>query len=380
MSQFAWNKEFETGMALLDEHYIRLVGDIHSMAACLEEDHGEGGLRFNTVLNQILDQSSRHFATEECEMREIGIDAIHVSLHIVEHHRFTTQLNNIWSARYSIPSPSKVLLEYALAWLHFHLIEFDFSLARQISLIQKGATQEDVCAQESVLSQHPTLSAASRKLLFAQGELGEYLAKSNQLLEARVLERTRELESVNQRLELLSRMDGLLSIPNRVFFDDRLKSEWRLTRRNKQPITLMLIDVDYLRQYNETYGHLEGDQCLRAVARAAKESLYRPGDAVCRFDSDAFAFLLPDTTAEGADIVATRLMERLSKMAIPHASSPIEMQVTVSVGIATMEPALGGEALGIVIQAEDALGVSKSKGRNQISVYRPTSHLSLAKA
>lgn len=203
--------------------------------------------------------------------------------------------------------------------------------------------------------------------------------KSNQLLEARVMERTRELETVNQRLEMLSRMDGVLGVSNRAYFDERIKTEWRLARRHKQPISLLMIDVDFLRQFNETYGHLEGDNCLRSIARATREGLFRPSDIVARYGGEELVALLPNTSHEGALLVADRIRSQVDSYAIPHAASSVASRVTVSIGVATLEPEKGGEALSLLLQAENALFQAKKRGRNQIIMFRDITPLKLAK-
>ena len=375
-----WAVEFESGLGVFDDQHRQLVEMINELSASLDAEEVEAADHFHTVVNRTFDSASKHFADEEKMMRDIGVDPRHVGQHFTDHQRFIEQLNNIWDARHTIVSPASVLLEFLVAWLRFHILDEDQTLVRQIQLIQSGQSPSDAyVAVEGAIDRTNTIRVAGRQLHQVMAAQIEYLVKSNQLLEARVMERTRELEIVNQRLEMLSRMDGVLGISNRAYFDDRIKTEWRLARRNKQPISLLMIDVDYLKLYNDTYGHLEGDNCLRSVARAAREGLFRPTDLVARFGGEELVVLLPNTTLDGARLVAERIKSQVDGYAIPHAASSVSKKVSVSIGLATLEPVQGGDALALLLQAENALCQAKKRGRNLIQAYRDVATLTLAK-
>ena len=375
-----WAVEFESGLGVFDDQHRQIVEMINELSASLDAEEVEAADHFHTVVNRTFDSASKHFADEEKMMRDIGVDPRHVGQHFTDHQRFIEQLNNIWDARHTIVSPASVLLEFLVAWLRFHILDEDQTLVRQIQLIQSGQSpSEAYVAVEGAIDRTNTIRVAGRQLHQVMADQIDYLVKSNQLLEARVMERTRELEIVNQRLEMLSRMDGVLGISNRAYFDDRIKTEWRLARRNKQPISLLMIDVDYLKLYNDTYGHLEGDNCLRSVARAAREGLFRPTDLVARFGGEELVVLLPNTTLDGARLVAERIKSQVDGYAIPHAASSVSKKVSVSIGLATLEPVQGGDALALLLQAENALCQAKKRGRNLIQAYRDVATLTLAK-
>lgn len=375
-----WAVEFESGLGVFDDQHRQIVEMINELSASLDAKEVEAADHFHTVVNRTFDSASKHFADEEKMMRDIGVDPRHVGQHFTDHQRFIEQLNNIWDARHTIVSPAGVLLEFLVAWLRFHILDEDQTLVRQIQLIQSGQSpSEAYVAVEGAIDRTNTIRVAGRQLHQVMADQIDYLVKSNQLLEARVMERTRELEIVNQRLEMLSRMDGVLGISNRAYFDDRIKTEWRLARRNKQPISLLMIDVDYLKLYNDTYGHLEGDNCLRSVARAAREGLFRPTDLVARFGGEELVVLLPNTTLDGARLVAERIKSQVDGYAIPHAASSVSKKVSVSIGLATLEPVQGGDALALLLQAENALCQAKKRGRNLIQAYRDVATLTLAK-
>ena len=379
--KLAWAEDFESGLDVFDDQHRLLVDLINELSSNLDAEGTEAAEHFHTVVTRTFEFASNHFADEEKMMREIGVDTRHFGQHFTDHQRFIEQLNNIWDARHTITSPASVLLEFLVAWIRFHILDEDQSLVRQIKRIQAGESPSEAYeAVEASIDRTNSIRAAGRHLHQVMAEQIEYLVKSNQLLEARVMERTHELETCNQRLEMLSRMDGVLGISNRAYFDERVKTEWRLARRNKQPISLLMVDVDFLRQYNEAYGHLEGDNCLRSVARAMREGLFRPTDIVARFGGEELVALLPNTTLDGARLVAERIKATVDSYAIPHAASSISTRVTVSIGLATMEPDKGGEGWSLLIQVEDALLQAKKRGRNQIQAYRDGSPLKLAKS
>ena len=374
-----WAEEFECGMAMFDDQHRLLMDLVNELSANLDAEESEAIENFQTVITRTFDAAAKHFADEERVMREGGVDMRHVGQHCTDHQRFIDQINNIWDARHTIVSPASVLLEFLAAWIRFHVVDQDQALVRQIKRIQAG---ESACAayeaEEASIDRTTSIRSAARRLHQVTAEQLEFLVKSNQLLEARVMERTRELEGVNKRLEMLSRMDGLLGISNRTYFDERIKTEWRLARHHKQPISLVMIDVDFLRKYNETYGHLEGDNCLRRVARAAREGLFRPTDILARYGGEEIIALLPNTTIDGARLVAERITGIVDSYAIPHAASEVSSRVTISIGVSTVEPDKGGEPLTLLLQAEDAMMQAKKRGRAQIQAYREASALFLA--
>ena len=181
-----------------------------------------------------------------------------------------------------------------------------------------------------------------------------------------VEQRTRELEEANRRLERLSMLDGLTGVANRRRFDEALDVEWRRARRSALPLSLMLVDVDAFKLFNDTYGHLEGDACLRRVSETLAASLGRAADLAARFGGEEFVALLPHTSAEEAAGLAERLRGRVEALSIPHATSPVAGVVTVSIGCATAVPTEDGEPAALLAAADAALYAAKRAGRNRI--------------
>ena len=175
----------------------------------------------------------------------------------------------------------------------------------------------------------------------------------------------RELDTANQELRRLSSSDGLTGISNRRYFDTMLDREWRRARRNGTSLSLILCDIDFFKGYNDSHGHLAGDDCLRRVAEALRTTLERGGDTPARYGGEEFAVVLPDTPLEGAMIVAEKARQAVMGLHIPHVNSP-HTWVTLSLGVADHLPQ-EGESPHVLIEAADkALYEAKRQGRNRV--------------
>jgi len=180
-----------------------------------------------------------------------------------------------------------------------------------------------------------------------------------------------ELEESNNALQLLSCQDGLTGIANRRRFDEFMASEWKRAGRKKLPLTLILIDIDYFKAYNDNYGHQKGDDTLKSVAAALDKSLNRPADLLARYGGEEFVVVLPDTTMQGALQLANSLLDNVRLLAVPHEHSPVSNQVTISAGIACCEPNLSHNTIALLIEAADkALYEAKERGRNQVVISK----------
>lgn len=178
-----------------------------------------------------------------------------------------------------------------------------------------------------------------------------------------------KLVKANRRLEIQARTDSLTKLPNRREFKKVLSHEYMRAKRNRSPLSIVMIDIDYFKHFNDHYGHLSGDACLRLVARTLRKSLKRNTDIVTRFGGEEFAAILPDTDQKGAWIVARQIMESIESLGIKHSFSEFN-RVTISQGIATYSPAHDPELADqsdIVSAADEALYLSKNHGRNQIN-------------
>ena len=165
--------------------------------------------------------------------------------------------------------------------------------------------------------------------------------------------------------ELLS-TDAMTGIGNRRRFDDALDREWRRCSRSGKPLSLIMVDVDHFKAYNDYHGHLQGDECLRQVARLMVGCVGRPGDLVARYGGEEFVCLLPEVNAEGARAVAVKFVMAIARGAIPHGALPNDGRLTISVGVATSNNVSQQTPAGLVALADGLLYDAKRAGRDQI--------------
>jgi len=179
------------------------------------------------------------------------------------------------------------------------------------------------------------------------------------------------LREANAKLELQAATDGLTGIPNRHRFDAALQQEWARHERTGLPLSVALIDADFFKAFNDEYGHLAGDECLRTVARAIRASVRRPTDFCARFGGEEFVVILPNTDEQGALRVAELLRTHVRTLAIPHALSKVSPYVTVSIGIATTIPTQEMSHLDFLHDVDMALYRAKESGRDRIVQVAP---------
>lgn len=175
-----------------------------------------------------------------------------------------------------------------------------------------------------------------------------------------------ELKHYRDVLESQASTDGLTGIPNRRHFDQSLDREWRSAIRRKSQISLILTDIDCFKPYNDYYGHLGGDECLRSVAQALAGGPRRPAELVARYGGEEFAVILPDTDLAGAVHVASELLERVRAMKLPHQKSVVTDHVTLSLGVASMTPEVGQNPSELIQRADAQLYEAKKGGRNRV--------------
>jgi len=181
----------------------------------------------------------------------------------------------------------------------------------------------------------------------------------------RLVQMSDDLRIANQQLEMLSQSDPLTGLLNRRAFDTRLQHEIDVARRDGKPLTLVLCDVDHFKRYNDSAGHLAGDECLRQLAGLMRRICRRPRDCAARYGGEEFALILPDTPRSGAMTFARAARRMLQALALPHPDRELAPYVTVSGGITTCQPDADTSAEGLLMRADEALYTAKARGRNR---------------
>ena len=185
--------------------------------------------------------------------------------------------------------------------------------------------------------------------------------------ERSLLESRRQLEEANALLELTSNLDGLTAIPNRRSFETFYELEWRRASRELKWISLIMIDVDFFKSFNDHYGHPDGDKCLRHIAQAL-QVVNRAGDMVARYGGEEFVAVMAGTSLLGARHMAEQMRERVQELRIPHECSSAAAQVTISLGVASLIPDAKAQPSDLLLKADQALYMAKSRGRNRVAV------------
>jgi|TARA_R100000687_G_scaffold25592_3_gene21941 diguanylate cyclase (GGDEF)-like protein/PAS domain S-box-containing protein len=175
-----------------------------------------------------------------------------------------------------------------------------------------------------------------------------------------------ELIKLQKELEELSFKDGLTGVANRRMFDSVIETEWLKARQNKQPLSLIIIDIDFFKEYNDFYGHLQGDDCLKQVAETLNNVKARSRDFFGRFGGEEFIMLLPEADENAAWSIAERCRQALFKKQIPHEQSKVSQLLTISLGVSTMIPSHDDEHNELISRADKQLYQAKQKGRNCI--------------
>ncbi len=186
-----------------------------------------------------------------------------------------------------------------------------------------------------------------------------------------MVEKGLALEKANEQLLRLSTTDGLTGIANRRMFDHTLRAEWQRCARNKGDLSLLMIDIDHFKAYNDHYGHQTGDECLRQVARILAMCAKRSGELVARYGGEEFVILLPATDAQEAMAVAERCIQEMRNAKIPHADSPLSPWLSVSVGVASMKASNAEIPAALTAQADSAMYCAKKSGRDRFEMFDP---------
>ena len=208
--------------------------------------------------------------------------------------------------------------------------------------------------------------AAWRQRALTIGSLMVVLALGFVALSAVLSNQLRRRMRAESELQLLARTDGLTGLNNRRTFGEILELEWRRARRARNVFSLLFVDIDRFKAYNDTYGHQAGDEALAAVARCIGESIRRPGDTAARYGGEEFVVLLPNTPSSGASFIAEKIRSAICNLSIQHAGSEYGL-VTASIGTASWDPASGNDVTDLMKAADEALYHAKAMGRNIVS-------------
>jgi diguanylate cyclase (GGDEF)-like protein/PAS domain S-box-containing protein len=208
------------------------------------------------------------------------------------------------------------------------------------------------------------LETNARTIRNDEGELQGIVAISRDINER--IDKESKLLELNEKLEYLSNMDSLTDIPNRRYFEKKYNNEWNRTMRSSMPLSVLMVDIDYFKKFNDYYGHQAGDVCIKQIATVIKETLKRPGDFVARYGGEEFIVLLPETDEIGAISLGESILNNVINLKIENEGSKIEQYITVSIGCSTVIPSKQHNPDDLIKEADKALYLAKESGRNQV--------------
>ncbi|MBY0453770.1 MAG: diguanylate cyclase [Burkholderiaceae bacterium] len=374
MDAFVWDQNFVTGLPDVDKQHHDLVDLFNELSRSMFlADTGREDLLHGTF-ERLVAYTEYHFRDEEGLMRAEGVDPRHIAAHESMHQEFVVQVGAMWGRRSSMSDPAEIFIGFLTSWLGLHILGIDQSLSRQITLIRAGMPAAQAFEQETSGHDNGTQALLKMigKLYHVLSSQNAELAQANLLLEDRVAQRTQELacandelQAANTRLEAFSRTDGLLQIANRGYFNDRLQQASAQAVRQQKPMALLMIDVDFFKRYNDSYGHQAGDACLQAVARAVQQAVHRSTDLVARYGGEELAVILPDTDTATAAAIAVRVVAAVAALGLEHKASDAAPHVSISVGVTSQVPTDDDAATTLLARADKALYRAKHTGRNR---------------
>ena len=191
------------------------------------------------------------------------------------------------------------------------------------------------------------------------------LNRTSTILQSRI-QLLMQMKHSQDQLARSARIDGLTQVNNRREFERSIETEWRRAQRSKRSLVLIMLDIDHFKAFNDHYGHLAGDGCLRSVAQAIKSSIQRAEDSVCRYGGEEFAVILPESDIKGAELLAEKIRSTIEGLQIKHEKSSTAPVVTISLGLASYSPSEEIYPNDLIEQADRALYKAKNRGRNQV--------------
>ena len=364
MNSFTWDKNFETGIDLVDEQHQYLVGFINHYGNLLSENT----LSIDDISVALLDltrYAEFHFKEEESLMRERGVYSLHIEEHVKVHRVF---MQDIYSMQAFILEEDQLsarqLLDFLIHWLAYHILGIDQNMARQVAAIEEGATPLQAFEVEEKQKDSSTVPLlAALKGLFEQvSERNKQLLRFNQLLESKVEERTAELKRANKKLEELSLTDSLTKLPNRRSAFKQLAVHWQDSKEFGTPLVCIMIDADHFKCINDTCGHDAGDLVLQTLARELKNS-FRNDDIVCRLGGDEFLIICPHTDLKGGMYVAEITRLKVSELQVETGNQAWIGSISMGVAELTQE----FESINELIKAADeSVYLAKNSGKNSV--------------
>ncbi|MCW8994427.1 MAG: bacteriohemerythrin [Psychromonas sp.] len=337
MEAFTWDKSFVTGLDGVDQQHFYLVGLINQFGKLLAQNE-LSEKELESIFQELHDYTFYHFQHEEKLMKRAGIDFQFFSLHSDAHQNFLLEIT-VMQAEISVDNNASLrdFFDFLTHWLAYHILGMDQNMARQIAAIENGCSPEQAYQATSIEVDDAT-EALLRALnyMFKQvSERNKELHQLNKTLEMQVAQRTQALLEANQHLQRIAVTDVLTELPNRRYAMSHLSLLWGKAEQQNNPLSCLMIDVDYFKEVNDKYGHCAGDQVLIELSQRLQQTL-RTDDIICRLGGDEFLVICENTDFAGARYIAQLLCSSVAELKVNVGKGGTWFG-SVSIGVATKQ-------------------------------------------
>ena len=362
---FPWNRNFETGIEEIDEQHKVIVMLLNKLANHLTQ---EEVLKVEDTFNELAKYADFHFKCEEKIWKKYIKNDILVKTHKSNHDSFLPKVLELKEKNKDKPFNEIIeeILLFLVRWLAFHIIDEDKRLALIINSLNDGKN-----ISEAIYVTDDIMSNSMKNLIETILSMYDNLSRKaiNLIRERKArIKAEKELIIINKKLEKLSITDQLTKLYNRRYFDDIFQREISKSIRNKTVLSVILIDIDYFKKLNDTYGHIYGDKVLINVANCLKSVCKRPSDFAFRIGGEEFTIVITNEDSNCAVSLIEILQKNIAKLKIPNKNSDVSNFLTISGGLVSKIPESNDTIDSIMILADERLYRAKETGRNKIVI------------
>ena len=369
MDVFVWDRSFSTGLQAMDDQHrglIDIFNELHRTLFDINLSADRRDVTMRRSFDRLMAYARAQFADEEALMQSCGLDERHQFVHRRQHEQFIRNLRELWADRETLADPASRLMGFLSSWIGLHVLGVDQAMVRQMRLVEDGETAKQAHDREDSVS-----DKGLRAILNMVGRLYQDLSQQTRVLgQARhdLFESERLLSAMGDRLEVYSRFDELLQIPNRRYFDQRLHEEVARAFRSEDPLSVLVISLDFLTNHSDSISLSAADACLQTVTRAVAGAMKRTTDLVARHGPHRLVVMMPETDRHGASLAAQRVVDGVALLALPQSDTEDALKVTASVGVAGWVPRSREDGELLVCEAEAAQEYARLEGGNRIGM------------
>lgn len=369
MDVFVWDRSFSTGLTAMDDQHrglIDIFNELHRTLFDINLPPDRRDVAMRRSFDRLMAYARAQFADEEALMQSCGLDQRHQFVHRRQHEQFIRNLRELWADKDTLADPASRLMGFLSSWIGLHVLGVDQSMVRQMRLIEEQLPPSEAHERDTSVS-----DIGLRSILNMVGRLYQDLSRQTRVLgQARhdLFETERQLSVLGNRLEVHSRFDELLQIPNRRYFDQRIREEVARAFRSEDPLSVLVISLDFPANEGDSLTLSAADACLQTVTKAVAGAMKRTTDLVARHGPQRLVVMMPETDRHGASLAAQRVVDAVAKLDLPHATDEVAATVTASVGVAGWVPRSREDGELLVCEAEAAQEYARLEGGNRIGM------------